>query len=63
MDIVSLHGVDGGFDIDRLLKDLLQISLSKLQSFAGDINVKNHPDRMRILVTSIVLAILNRSRR
>jgi Ca-activated chloride channel family protein len=58
MDILSLQRVGGGFDIDRAVGDLLQISHSRLQSFADDMSVKNHPDRIGILATAIVLAIL-----
>jgi Ca-activated chloride channel family protein len=58
LDILSLQRAGGGFDADVLIGDLLRISLSDLQAITDKIDMKNHPDRMVILATAIVLTIL-----
>jgi Ca-activated chloride channel family protein len=58
LDILSLQRAGGGFDADVLIGDLLRISLPDLQVITDKIDMKNHPDRMRILLTAIVLTIL-----
>lgn len=58
MDILSQQRLGGGFSVDNVITDILKISLSTLRNIADDMNVKNHPDRIGILATAIVLTIL-----
>ena len=58
MDILSQQRLGGGFNVDNVIADILKISLSTLRNIADDMNVKNHPDRMGILATAIVLEVL-----
>jgi Ca-activated chloride channel family protein len=58
LKILSLQCAGGGFNIDRVIEDSLQISHSEWQSIKDDMNVKNHPDCLRLLATAIILAFL-----
>ena len=58
LKILSLQCAGGGFNIDRVIEDSLQISHSEWQSIKDDMNVKNHPDCLRMLATAIILAFL-----
>ena len=58
MDILSRQRPGGGFDVDSVMADLLKTALSTLRNIADNMNVKNHPDRIGILATAIVLTIL-----
>lgn len=58
LDIISQQKLGGGFNPDRRICDILQISDSKLHSIAKDMQVKNGADRLEILTTAIVLAFL-----
>ena len=58
MDILSRQRPGGGFDADSAIAGILKISLSTLRNIAGGMNLKNHPDRLVIMVTAIVLEVL-----
>lgn len=58
LKILSRQCAGGGFNIDRVIEDSLQMSHSEWQSIKGDMNVKNHPDCLRMLATAIILAFL-----
>ena len=58
LDILSLQRACGGFGIDVLIDDLLRVSIPDLQAIADKIDIKNNLDRIGILVTAIILAIL-----
>ena len=58
MDILSRQRPGGGFSVDNVIADILKISLSTLRNIAEDMNVKNHPDRLGIMATAIVLEVL-----
>lgn len=58
LDILSQQRLGGGFNMNRRIGDILQISDSKLRSIADDMQGKNKVDRLEILTTAIILAFL-----
>ena len=58
LDILSQQRLGGGFNMNRRICDILQISDSKLHSIADDMQMKNGADRLEILTTAIILAFL-----
>jgi Ca-activated chloride channel family protein len=58
LDILSQQRLGGGFNMNKRIYDILQISDSKLYSVADDMQVKNGTDRLEILTTAIILAFL-----
>jgi len=58
LDILSQQKLGGGFNINKRICEILQISDSKLRSIADGMQVKNGADRLEILTTAIILAFL-----
>jgi Ca-activated chloride channel homolog len=58
LEILSQQKLGGGFNINKRICDILQISDSKLRSIADDIKMKKSVDRMEILTSAIILSFL-----
>jgi len=58
LDILSQQRLGGGFNMNKRLCDILQISDSKLSSLADDMQMKKSADRLEILTTAIILVFL-----
>ncbi len=58
LDILSQQRLAGGFNINRRICDILQISDSKLHFIADDMQVKSGADRLEVLATAVILAFL-----
>lgn len=58
MDILSLQQAEGGFYIDKIGEKLLKLSPSDIRVMSDKIDLKNNGDKLRILMTIIVLLVL-----
>ncbi len=58
LDILSQQNLAGGFNMNRRICDILQISDSKLHSIADHMQVKSGADRLEALTTAVILAFL-----